>query len=226
MRKSSKTDSFQLKADFLPITTLRLLHRDNDLLQAQLENTVLKAPQYFANAPMIIDFTGLENEQFTQDDIKQICSLMRQYQIQPIAARGLPDQTIMPNLTMKPKPVPEETHAQASVSVPATKIITKPVRAGTQIYAKGTDLIILTTVNAGAEVVADGNIHIYGALRGRALAGASGDTNAKIFCQTLDAELIAIAGHYLLNDKMKSHTAGNGMVHVFLDNDVLQIENT
>src|SRR5436190_368052 len=90
MAKISKTDCFQLKADFLPITTLRLIRHDLDSLQSQLENITLKAPQYFANAPIIVDFSAL-NDTDEQMDVKQICALLRQYQMQPIASRGLPD---------------------------------------------------------------------------------------------------------------------------------------
>src|SRR5690606_6221257 len=74
------------------------------------------------------------------------------------------------------------------------------VRSGQQIYARGQDLTIVGSVSAGAEVIADGNIHIYGALRGRALAGASGDTSARVFCSEFSAELVAVAGNYRVLD--------------------------
>ena len=77
-----------------------------------------------------------------------------------------------------------------------TKIIQQPVRSGTQIYAQASDLIVMAPVNAGAEIVADGNIHVYSTLRGRALAGVRGDENARIFCHALEAELLAIAGNF------------------------------
>lgn len=82
----------------------------------------------------------------------------------------------------------------------ATKIIHEPVRSGQQIYAKGGDLIILSSVSHGAEVLADGNIHVYGTLSGRALAGVQGNSECRIFCKKLDAELIAIAGHYRVKE--------------------------
>jgi septum site-determining protein MinC len=83
-----------------------------------------------------------------------------------------------------------------------SKIISRPVRSGQKVYAEGADLIVLSQVGQGAEVLADGNIHIYGALRGRALAGALGDTNARIFCQQMDPELIAVAGNFLLSESL------------------------
>lgn len=83
-----------------------------------------------------------------------------------------------------------------------TMVIDQTVRSGKQIYAKGCDLIINASVSHGAEVLADGNIHIYGTLNGRALAGVQGNTEARIYCKSLNAELIAIAGNYLVNEQI------------------------
>lgn len=88
------------------------------------------------------------------------------------------------------------------------KVITTPVRSGQQVYAKGTDLVVLTQVGEGAEVIADGNIHIYGTLRGRAIAGAGGNEQARIFCQSLKAELISIAGIYQVSDDLPTEQNG------------------
>src|SRR3989338_7212034 len=117
----------------------------------------------------------------------------------------------------KVSPMNNKTKAKEPEKV-KTKIVTKPVRAGTQVYAKDGDLIIMAPVNAGAEVISDGNIHIYAPLRGRALAGANGDTNARIFCKQLEAELISIAGHYLLNEKINAGNYAQNMVQIFLNN--------
>jgi septum site-determining protein MinC len=225
MAKNTKADSFQLKADFLPITILRLLRHETELLQSQLENITLKAPHYFTNAPIIVDFGSVE-EPADSLNVKEIYSLLRQYQMQPIAARGLKNSDVLPVLAdAAEKSAPVKTKAKETVAqrMP-TKIITKPVRAGTQIYAKDSDLIIMANVNAGAEVIADGNIHIYAPLRGRALAGASGDTSARIFCKQLEAELISIAGHYLVNEKLKTNDMAQNMVQVYLANNKLQID--
>lgn len=85
-----------------------------------------------------------------------------------------------------------------------SKIITTPIRSGQQVYAPGGDLIIMAAVSAGAEVLADGNIHVYGALRGRALAGVKGDTSARIFCQSLEAELVSIAGTFKVDEDLRN----------------------
>ena len=84
---------------------------------------------------------------------------------------------------------------------------TAPVRSGQQVYAENRDLTVLTTVGAGAEVIADGSIHIYGALRGRALAGAQGNEKARIFCREFHAELVAVAGHYKVLEDIPQGTA-------------------
>jgi septum site-determining protein MinC len=89
-----------------------------------------------------------------------------------------------------------------------TLLVTQPVRSGSQIYARGADLVVTAAVSPGAELMADGNIHVYGVLRGRALAGASGDAEARIFCSRFEAELVSIAGHYLVSEQMPADERG------------------
>lgn len=118
------------------------------------------------------------------------------------------------------------TNDHSSDKLPAqplpAKVITTPVRSGQQVYAKGTDLVVLTQVGEGAEVIADGNIHIYGTLRGRAIAGASGNEHARIFCQSLKAELISIAGTYQVSDDLPAEQNG-ASCHVELKENHLHI---
>ena len=97
------------------------------------------------------------------------------------------------------------------------RLVTEPVRSGTQIYARGTDLVVTAAVSPGAELVADGNIHVYGALRGRALAGASGDVDARIFCSRLEAELVSIAGRYLVNEQLPPEQQGSAVQIALVD---------
>jgi septum site-determining protein MinC len=85
-------------------------------------------------------------------------------------------------------------------SVASTKVITHPVRSGQQVFAPQGDLVILSSVNAGSEVLAAGNIHVYGALRGRAMAGINGDATARIFSLQCNPELVAVAGEYMVNE--------------------------
>lgn len=101
-------------------------------------------------------------------------------------------------------------------------IQTAPVRSGQQVYADNRDLTVLTTVGAGAEVIADGSIHIYGALRGRALAGAQGNEKARIFCREFHAELVAVAGHYKVLEDIPKELRGKA-VQIWLENEQLKI---
>lgn len=114
----------------------------------------------------------------------------------------------------------------AKVTATATSapglIQTSPVRSGQQVYAENRDLTVLTAVGAGAEVIADGSIHIYGALRGRALAGAQGNESARIFCREFQAELVAIAGHYKVLEDIPKELRGKA-VQIWLDNEQLNI---
>jgi septum site-determining protein MinC len=100
---------------------------------------------------------------------------------------------------------------------------TLPVRSGQQVYAQNRDLTVCATVGAGAEVISDGSIHIYGALRGRALAGANGNANARIFCREFHAELVAVAGTYKVLDEIPKHLLGKA-VQIWLDKEQLRIE--
>ena len=105
---------------------------------------------------------------------------------------------------------------------PQTRVVTEPVRSGQQVFADSGDLIVMAPVSAGAEVIARGNVHIYGPLRGRALAGVNGDESARIFCQRLEAELIAVAGLYKVSEDIdRAHWRRR--VHIGLEADRLVI---
>ncbi|MGC2523410.1 MAG: septum site-determining protein MinC, partial [Stellaceae bacterium] len=86
-----------------------------------------------------------------------------------------------------------------------------------QIYARGADLVVTAAVSPGAELMADGNIHVYGVLRGRALAGASGDAEARIFCSRFEAELVSIAGRYLVSEQMPPDERGSPVQIALVD---------
>lgn len=118
---------------------------------------------------------------------------------------------------------PSAVQSDEAARTSPTRVVTRPVRSGQQIYARGGDLVITSSVSQGAEVLADGHIHIYGSLRGRALAGASGDTRGRIFCRHFEPDLIAIAGCYKVADAIDEELRG-ACVQVCLDNDNLLIE--
>lgn len=124
----------------------------------------------------------------------------------------------------EPKQAPEQPAAAAPAAEPfAVKVHNTPVRSGQQLYIRQGDLTLTAPVGAGAEVIADGNVHIYGVLRGRAIAGAQGDTNARIFCHSLQAELVAIAGIYVVADDIPAEVRGKP-VHIKLDGERLDFQ--
>jgi septum site-determining protein MinC len=104
---------------------------------------------------------------------------------------------VTPAPTPVPKPVPAQV-AETAAATPSvvTKVIDTPVRSGQRVYARGGDLVVMATVNPGAEVIADGSIHVYAPLRGRALAGAAGSADARIIATSMEAELVSIGGVY------------------------------
>jgi septum site-determining protein MinC len=122
----------------------------------------------------------------------------------------------------KPPESSDMTTCQVS-SVALTKVITHPVRSGQQVFAPQGDLVVLSSVNAGAEVLAAGNIHVYGALRGRAMAGINGDATARIFSLQCNPELIAVAGEYMVNDLLDTALI-NQSVMVSLEDGSLKFE--
>ena len=120
-----------------------------------------------------------------------------------------------------PKATAAPTPARADPAAPGL-VQTAPVRSGQQLYAENRDLTVLSQVGAGAEVIADGSIHIYGPLRGRALAGAQGNAKARIFCRAFHAELVAVAGHYKVLEDIPKELHGKA-VQVWLDDEELKI---
>lgn len=132
------------------------------------------------------------------------------------------------------EPAPEQKPEQPSSEQPApqssnrltnrpAKIVKQTIRSGQQIYAPGGDLVIIGSVSTGAEILADGNIHVYGTLRGRALAGVQGNQTASIFCHSLQAELISIAGIYLLSEDIQEDKIG-ASVQIYMEDEKLQME--
>ncbi len=122
-----------------------------------------------------------------------------------------------------PDTTPDKTPANAPEPVPATMVVNRPLRSGQRIYAKGGDLIVIGMVSQGAEVIADGNIHVYGPLRGKAMAGARGDTSARIFATQLDPELLAVAGVYRVIEAELDANVRNKTAIVQLQHDKLDI---
>jgi septum site-determining protein MinC len=139
-----------------------------------------------------------------------------------IAKDGTASTAAASTTPIQPDPEPEPAHEPQTVTA-ITTMITQPVRSGQRIYASG-DLVILAQVSAGAEILAEGNIHVYGSLRGRALAGVQGNAEARIFCSDLQAELISIAGTYKISEDLNTATF-NRPVQIYLQNHTLVIKD-
>ena len=118
----------------------------------------------------------------------------------------------------------DAAEASATPATAPAKVVKQTIRSGRQVYARGGDLIIIGSVSAGAEVLADGNIHVYGTLRGRALAGVQGDQSAAIFCHSLQSELVSIAGIYLLSEDIPEDKIG-APVQVYMHNERLEMDH-
>jgi septum site-determining protein MinC len=173
----------------------------------ELAQQIGRSPRFFQNAPVVLDLRGVENltEPAEFDSVRHTLRELtltlvgvqnaQPAQLEAAAAAGL--------ASFAPTSGGGQARGSAAAPpAPKTRLVTEPVRSGTQIYARGSDLVVTAAVSPGAELVADGNIHVYGALRGRALAGANGDATARIFCTRLDAELVSIAGRYLISEQL------------------------
>ncbi len=135
-----------------------------------------------------------------------------------------PRQEQRPQAAPEPVAPPRPSPAGPAPVPPApAKIVTEPVRAGQQVYAKNGDLVVLAQVQPGAELMADGNIHIYSSLRGRAHAGVGGNAGARIFCRSMEAQLISIAGIYLVNDEIEERFLGQP-VQIGCQNETIVME--
>ncbi len=198
--------AFELKGSSFTLPILRLLSTDLSAIEKGLSEHLAKNASFFENAPFVIDMSYLSEHGF-QIDVAHLCSSMRAKNIVPVGVRGANEVQqagaiaaglsilsggALQSLEPAPVPIPAPEVAYRF----ATKVIDQPVRSGQQIYARDADLVILGSVSGGAEVIADGSIHIYGALRGRALAGASGSEDTRIFAQILEPELVSVAGNY------------------------------
>ena len=232
----------ELKIGQVGIANLRIRTLDVEALVREMRERVERAPKLFGRAAVILDFGGLSRVPDV-DTARALLDGLRDAGVLPVAlAYGTRDTEVLseqlglpllakfraqyervePAAPPAPAPAPvREPEPPRPASKPGL-VQKTPVRSGQQLYAEQRDLTVLTTVGAGAEVIADGSIHIYGTLRGRALAGAQGNTDARIFCREFRAELVAIAGHYKVLDDVPKALHGKP-VQVWLEDDNLMI---
>jgi len=172
--------------------------------------------------PVGLSYGTSENEQLARAlDLPLFAKFRAAYERSGKAAE---ESAPLPREIAAPESPPAAAAASPRSDTPATigQIYDKPVRSGQQVYARGRDLILTKLVANGAEVIADGSIHVYGALRGRALAGAQGDVSARIYCQEFNAELVSIAGQYRVFEDMPQDLRGQP-VQAWLDGDRLML---
>jgi septum site-determining protein MinC len=227
----SPTVPFQLRGRLFTAIVLELASDTDDAFYHALDAKLKQSGAFFAHVPLVLD---LEKAHDKIIDFKLLVLEMRTRRLVLVGVQNAtPEQKRMAQLAglialgAGREVSPEEAmRAGGATSGPArgpTKLIAEPVRSGQRVFADSGDLVIVGAVSSGAEVIARGNIHIYGTLRGRALAGANGDTKARIFCHSLEAELIAIAGVYRTCDDIEQ-SAAKQRVQIHLDGDALHIE--
>ena len=227
----------ELKGTTFTISVLHLSDGNPDRIRQLLEAKVAQAPQFFNCAPLVLnverlseipDFERLRELVESEDFVLVGITGARDEAMKTAAkAAGLAVMVSGKSRKTDPEPAapaPDPVEA-APVQAPMepSKVHVGPVRSGQQIYAAGTSLVVLGSVSPGAEVIADDSIHIYGALRGRAIAGAKGNPLARIYCQQLQAELLSIAGTFQLSDALPAGLIQEP-VHIRLDNEQLRID--
>jgi septum site-determining protein MinC len=226
---------FQIRGRSFTAVVLQLAGAADRAFYEMLDALLRQAPHFFTNAPFVIDLdkaAGLQlNGDFTQ--------LVRELRGRKLSVIGVQNGSIEQNaaaltaglITLQGgRDVPAErdgrpipTTSSMTEPAPATLLITEPVRSGQRIFADRGDLVVVSSVGSGAELIAQGSIHIYGRLRGRALAGVNGDRTARIFCQNLEAELVAIAGLYRTSDDL-GPAVRQQRVQAFLRDETLCVE--
>lgn len=232
----------ELKGTTFTISVLHLSDGNPDRIRQLLEAKVAQAPQFFNCAPLVLNVERLE----AIPDFEQLRELVESEDFVLVGITGARDEAMKtaakaaglavmvsgksrkaePEPTPpvpEPKPVEAAPVPPVPAPVEASKVHVGPVRSGQQIYAAGTSLVVLGSVSPGAEVIADDSIHVYGALRGRAIAGAKGNPKARIYCQQLQAELLSIAGTFQLSDALPAGLIQEP-VHIRLDNEQLRID--
>jgi len=212
----------------LPATRIRVLDASPTAIQAHLDELAKQMPHALKGMLAIIESDAAL-------DLPTLLSALRAAGIRPLGVTDGPlsGAALAAGLAVVPKSSRSEAAAeparpaaaevQSSAGRRPTRVITEPVRSGQQIYAEDADLVVLSAVSPGAEVIADGCVHVYGPLRGRALAGARGDDSARVFARRFEAELVAVAGVYAVADQIKNAKSGEA-TQVLLHHGKLVIE--
>lgn len=229
------------KGRMMTLTVLEVRHSDQSAIADELARHLERASGFFQGMPVILSLAA------SGTDLPALADLLRRHDLVPVAVldgdaatAGAAGLGVIGSQRMPGERRGRESNGEEPISAGrqssgndngngkreprgAARLIERPVRSGQQIYARDSDLVVTSAVSEGAEVLADGHIHIYGALRGRALAGASGDTGARIFCHRFEPDLVAVAGCYKVADDIDEGVRGKP-VQVRLAEDNLLIE--
>jgi len=222
----------EIKGNNFTFLVLHLKTESIEKIKLALQKKINQAPKFFLYAPVILDISLLPSTV----NWSSICKVIKSLQLQVIAFMKSNNSILdkkfyeqgIPILFEKKKEknyVKYENLYKKNVNQSLENIsfiVTKPVRSGQKIYKSNRDIIIINSVSEGAEILSDRNIHVYGPLRGKVLAGINGDKNCRIFCTKLFAELISICGRFMLMDQIPSHFIGKP-VQFYLNNGILKI---
>lgn len=236
--ETTQRSGFDMKSAQLPVVAFALRSADLEQLAQEFAERFSSDSAFFDNDPVLIDLAQLR-EADEDIDFVALVALLRQYRTMPVAARGgsqaQMDRAHAAGLMAAPdappvrkalEPEVREVEVIKEVQLPAKAAlrVEKPMRSGQQVYAAGSDVIVNAIVSYGAEVIADGNVHVYGPLRGRAVAGARGDRTARIYCTCFEPQLVSIAGIYrTVESDWPSELAGKAAM-VRLEGEKLLIE--
>lgn len=240
--ETTQRSGFDMKSAQLPVVAFALRSIDVALLEQEFAQRFAGASAFFDNDPVLIDLLPVRDVE-EDIDFAAIVQLLRRYRTQPVAVRGgnalqmaaahavglvAAPEAPPPRAASEPvvQEVIQEVEVVREVQLPARPAmrVDKPLRSGQQAYAPGGDLIVMAMVSYGAEVIADGNLHVYGPLRGRAVAGARGDVQARIYCTCFEAQLVSIAGIYRTVETQLSAEIAGKPAMVWLDGEKIVIE--
>lgn len=237
MSKKSASKSIEIKISTVVAISAILQQTDAAQLDAAMHEMTGGETDFFEDDLAVLDIGGIDADA-AAIDWNALTALFKKYRLHVVAVRNAPagmeatilshglalDRNARPKAApiSAPQPAPQPSSPMHGASS-ATMIVDTPVRAGQRIYARGGDLIITAAVNNGAEVIADGSIHIYAPLRGRALAGASGNADARIFATVMGAELVSIAGIYRTFDNGYPDNTAERAVQMRLIGDRLDV---
>lgn len=225
--------AFEIKSGAVNLPVLKLLNADVSAVASQLRRKIRQAPDFFSDSPIAVDLHNLADDT-TDINFPLLLRTLRDCGLVPVGicggaerqqhtAQALGLAVLSLSRHESPPPQAPATKPKALPEVSPSKIIEQPVRSGQRVYIPGGDLVVMSQVSAGAEIMADGNIHVYGTLRGRALAGVQGNLKSRIFCHDLQAELVSIGGHYKISENIEDTFRGVP-VQIFLQDQSLIIQ--